>query len=152
MNDLDALTLCAFKEAALEPDDGVAAVARVVMNRTTLKYQSDGTIQGTIFRNDQFSWTQFDFVQGHYTKVALTPQAQAARVAGLLVQSQAYKVPWARVEGIVSQVMVGMYRGAEYAQITDDTLLYVNLAISNPAWATPEKLVCVIGHHHFFHP
>lgn len=150
MNDLEALVLCAFKEAALEPDDGVAAVARVVLNRTRIPYASDGTIQGTIFRNDQFSWTQFDFVQGHYTKVALTPQAEASRAAGLLVQAKDHNAAWARIEGIVAQVEAGTYEGPEYAAITDDTVLYVNLAIEKPVWAVPAKRVCVIGHHSFF--
>ena len=37
MTDEEILTLCAFEEANLEPDQGVAAVARVVLNRTKLK-------------------------------------------------------------------------------------------------------------------
>lgn len=42
-------------EAAAEPYAGQIAVARVIRNRMRLKYQSDGTVAGTVLRPFQFS-------------------------------------------------------------------------------------------------
>ena len=55
MSDGDLLTLCVLQEAGNQVPDGMAAVARVVLNRTRRKYASDGTIAGTILGHDQFS-------------------------------------------------------------------------------------------------
>lgn len=150
MTDADAFALNAFEEANLEPDDGMAAVCRVVMNRTRDKYESDGTVQGTIFANNQFSWTQFEMVDGRYTKVARTALDQQNRASVLLTLAQSYPTSWSRALTISGAVFAGEYSGPEYAAITDDTLLYVNLAISQPAWATEDRLVTKIGHHSFY--
>jgi spore germination cell wall hydrolase CwlJ-like protein len=150
VTDEDALALNAFQEANLEPDDGMAAVCRVVMNRTAQKYESDGTIQGTIFAHNQFSWTSWSMVAGRYTQVAVGSGQVATRAGHLLALAQSYLSAWARAKRISGAVQSMMYAGPEYAAITDDTLLYVNLAISSPAWATPDKLVTKIGHHSFY--
>jgi RES domain-containing protein len=73
-----------------------------------------------------------------------------ARAEALLTEAQSYTAAWARAVLIAGQVQAGTYAGPEYSNLTDDTVLYVNLAISQPAWATPDKLVTKIGHHSFF--
>lgn len=150
MDDTDALALCAFEEAVGEIDDGVAAIVRVVLNRTARRYQSDGTLQGTIFAPNQFSWTSWEMIGGHYTKVAHSPAEVAARAASLLAHAQALRTSWARVSRIVAQVRAGTYHGPLYAALTDDAVMYLNRAIAAAVWATPDKQVCVIGHHTFY--
>jgi spore germination cell wall hydrolase CwlJ-like protein len=150
MIDADALALCAFEEANLEPDEGMAAVCRVVLNRAALPYQSDGTIQGAIFHPAAFSWTQYDMEAGHYVKVAFNSQDIAERAATLLQRARAYNRAWARCRDISSRVVAGAFAGALYDKITSETVLYVNEAISRPAWAVPSKRVVQIGRHTFF--
>lgn len=150
MTDADALALNCFQEANLEPLDGIAAIARVVLNRAALKYQSDGTIQGTIFHPAAFSWTQYAMVGGHYTKVAVTNADVAIRAADLLRQAKAYTTAWARALDVSGQVMAGTYSGPLYDLLTPETVLYDNLALAQPVWATPDKHVCTIGHHDFY--
>ncbi len=150
MIDADALALCAFEEANLEPDDGVAAVARVVLNRAALGYQSDGTIQGTVFHPAAFSWTQYEMAGGRYVKVAFTSADVAARAAALLRRAKGYNRQWARCAEIAGRVAAGAYAGPLYDRLTPRTLLYDNLALTRPVWATPDKLVAVIGRHSFF--
>ena len=150
MTDAEALALCAFQEANLEPDDGVAAVVRVVLNRTARGYQSDGSIQGTVFHPAAFSWTRYEMAEGHYVKVAFTSKDVTDRAVRLLGQAKAYNGRWARCAEIVGRVEAGAYAGALYDRITPDVLLYDNLALARPAWATPDKLVVEIGRHSFF--
>lgn len=150
MIDADALALCAFEEANLEPDDGVAAVVRVVLNRAAKRYQSDGTIQGTIFHPLAFSWTQFDRIDGHYVKVARTSHDIAARADDLLRAARAYNCHWRRCADIAERVQARAYVGPLYGRITDDVLLYDNLTLARPPWATPDKLAVEIGRHSFF--
>jgi spore germination cell wall hydrolase CwlJ-like protein len=150
-SDQNLLALNAYQEANLEIDDGVAAVCRVVMNRVALHYQSDGTIQGAILHPLAFSWTQFEMVEGHYTQVAHTTEQVEARVASLLASSQAYATHWARCLAISGRVAAKTYRGDLYDRLTDQVVLYTNLALARPAWATPDKLVATIGHHSFYH-
>lgn len=150
MLDSAALTLCAFSEANTEPDDGVAAVCKVILNRAARHYQSDGTIQGAIFHPAAFSWTQYEMVVGHYTKVAYTSIEILARAEKLLAEARMYNKAWMRCSDISGHVVDGTYMGPDYSKITSDTVLYVNLAISHPVWALPEKLVANIGRHSFY--
>lgn len=152
MTDDDLIALCAFQEANLEPDDGLAAVVRVVLNRQRLGYQSDGSVAGTIFHGDgtAFSWAAFEMVEGRYQRVAAGPAAIAARAERLLIEARGFHAAWARTQRITGQVRGGVYAGADFAQVTGDTLLYLNPAICNAAWASPDKFVCRIGRHSFF--
>ena len=150
MNDLTLLALNGFQEANLEPDDGLAAVCQVVLNRAKLKYQSDGTIQGTIEWPNAFSWTEWAMVNGHYTKVAFTPEEVQARITDLLARAQMYAAAWARALQIAGEVQGGSYSTPAFDKITPDTVLYVNLAISHPDWALPQNEVVQIGHHTFY--
>lgn len=150
MTDDEALALNAFQEANLEPNDGMAAVVRVVLNRMAMDYSSDGTIQGTVFRHEQFSWTEFAMVDGKYTRVAFTPAEVQARAETLLTDAQKYSAAWGRATDIADRVQGGSYTGVLYDQLTDDTVLYLNPHISSQPWATPDKLVVKIGHHNFY--
>lgn len=152
MTDADLITLCAFQEANLEPDDGLAAVVRIVLNRIRAHYQSDGTVPGTVFHGDgtAFSWVAFEMVDGRYRRVASGLDQIMARAEQLLLQAQSFHQAWARAERIAAAVQAGTYAGADFARITGDTVLYLNAAISSAAWATPDKLVCRIGRHSFF--
>lgn len=150
MDDATALALNGFQEANLEPDDGFAAVCQVVLNRTARKFQSTGTIHGTIFWPNAFSWTAWQMVGGKYTKIAHTSQEIDARADDLLRRAMMYRDAWARATKIAGEVHAGTYAGADFAKITPDTVLYVNLAISDPVWAIGSKLVCKIGHHSFY--
>jgi spore germination cell wall hydrolase CwlJ-like protein len=46
-----------FAEARGEPFEGQVAVGNVVRERMRLKYASDGTVVGTVWKSNQFSWT-----------------------------------------------------------------------------------------------
>lgn len=152
MTDADLIALCAFQEANLEPDDGLAAVVQVILNRIAARYQSDGTVAGTILHGNgtAFSWAAFAMVDGVYERVANGPGQIEARVAMLLAQSKAYKEPWARAARIAELVQGKYWQGPAFAQITPDVVLYLNPALSHAAWATPDKLVTRIGHHAFY--
>lgn len=148
------LTLCVFQEAQGEPQDGKAAVAKVVLNRTRHDppYASDGTIKGTVFWQNQFSWTSWAMLGGRYTKVAHTWPEVAARADQLYARSVADKLVWAACEDAAMDVLAGTYIGGPgYQALSDDALLYVNLGtVSRPAWADPAKLICRISNHSFF--
>lgn len=150
MTDDEAMALNAFQEADLEPDDGVAAIVRVVLNRMGSHFFSDGTVQGTVFRPGQFSWTQYEMVNGHYTKVAHDALEVMARCEGLLTKAKAHPSAWARCMDIAERVQSGQYRGLLFDRLGDEAVLYDNLALAQPVWATPENLIVQIGHHSFF--
>lgn len=162
----ELLALNGFQEANLEPLDGLAAVMLVTLNRRTLKYQSDGTLKGTVEHPLAFSWTQctmedeavpaHGLISAHheevYVKVAHTPEEIEARVAALLIQSQKYVTAWARAMTTAQQMMNGTYHHVTpaYGLLTPDTVLYLNHAIAHAPWATADKRVCDIGHHTFY--
>jgi spore germination cell wall hydrolase CwlJ-like protein len=152
MTDADLIALCVFQEANLEPDDGLAAVARVVMNRMRLRFQSDGSVAGTVFHANgtAFSWAAFEMVEGRYSRVADGPVEIEARAADLLAKAQRFHDAWARAQRIASQVRAGLYAGVAFMQVTGDTVLYLNPAIADAPWAVADKFVCRIGHHSFF--
>lgn len=151
MTDPDLLALCCFEEANLEPDDGVAAVARVILNRAEQKYESDGTILGTITRHSQFSWVNYAFSGGKYRIVAWTAEQVTARVAALMERAKESNLSWARCSRISAAVVEKNYAGGpQYQMLWPKALLYDNLAVSKPPWATPDKLITVIGHHSFY--
>jgi spore germination cell wall hydrolase CwlJ-like protein len=123
---------------------------RVILNRAARHYQSDGTIQGTIFHPAAFSWTQYEMVDGHYTKVAFSTVDIAFRAAGLLRKAQGFTKAWARCVQIAARVEARVFTGPLFDKLTNDVMLYDNLALATPAWATPDKLIVQIGHHSFF--
>lgn len=145
------LALCVYEEARGEIDDGKAAVARVVLNRAKLKYASDGSIEGTILHPNAFSWTEFDMVGGVYTKVAHTPEEQAARVRARYTLAQ-NNAAWTTCKNIAARVLSGAYDTPSYRLLTDRTVLYyAPAACKAPDWAKTDNLVAVVGRQWFFH-
>lgn len=146
---IDLAALCILEEAGGESDDGKAAVARVIKNRMERKYESDGTLAGTILKWDQFSWAWFDYVRGSYRRVAWN-EAQALQIAQQKY-IQASTVALLHCSDIYGRVMDGLYNSPEYAQLTDDTVLYLNESLVHlPPWAIPSKHVAKIGSQDFF--
>lgn len=150
MTDSDLIALCVLMEAGGEIDDGKAAVARVIKNRMALKFESDGTVYGTVLKYDQFSWAWFDFVSGGYRRIAWTVD-EAEKVAERDL-NRAAPGPLLHCRDIAEKVMAGIYAGPLYDHLTDLAVNYLNPRILHrvPAWASPDKLVCVIGNHSFF--
>ena len=152
MTDAELLSLCCYEEARNQPDDGVAAIVHVVLDRVRLGYQCDHSIAGAITRHAQFSWVEYDMGAGGYHQVAFTTAAELARIQQLLAVAKQDQAQWARCSRIAAQVMAGAYKGgAPYAKLTGDTVLYYNpAACARPAWATPATFVCRIGAHEYY--
>lgn len=153
MDDLTYLTLCVYDEAAGEPNDGRAAVARVVLNRKHKLVQSDGTMRGTVLALYQFSGFYFEMINGHYTKVCTDIECADARAAKKLIEYQKHNESWNTVNNICAEVMNGTYVGTDaYNHLTPDTILYYNPSVTShhPAWALPNKFVVKIGRHFFY--
>lgn len=154
--------LCIWDEAGNQPPEGRRAVAVVLLKRMARRYQSDGTVAGTVLRYDQFSGFYFAMIDGEYKRVCSTPEEAAARAETLLLTAQAGRALWADCQqawtdaqpvdgGSIGAAYAG---GPEYQKLVaaPDALLYVNLAVSQPAWATPDKLVAKIFAHSFYRP
>lgn len=153
MTDADLQALNLFEEAANQPYEGMVAVQRVVCNRMAQRYESDGTAAGTVLKYDQFSWAYFEMVGGHYTRVCDTPDEAAARAESLLSAAKATDT-WIDCAGAVTDGQIGSFfqGGPQWRLLNAEprTLLYVNLAVSNPAWATPDMHVAKIFAHDFY--
>lgn len=162
LDDPTLLALCVYEEAGGEIGDGQAAVARVIKNRIARRFESDGTMKGTVLAKDQFSWAWFAFVQKHTGNAAADKNTRAyVRLAHTLDEAekiaedlQKRVVPhvFASCGSIATSVIVGTYRGLMYDKMTDDAVSYLNPRILTklPSWAIPDKLVCSIGHHDFY--
>jgi hypothetical protein len=155
---IDARTLlavCIADEAANQPHEGKVAVGRVVMNRTRLKYESDGTVEGTVLRHMQFSGFWCDFEDGRYAVVAHTPSEAMARARAKLARYSSAPKLWRDCLLAADQAMgaAPFAGGPEYAKITPLTVSYYapSAVPIPPVWATPDKLDAVIAAHHFFH-
>lgn len=162
MTDQDLATLNAYEEAAGEPDEGVAAITRIVKNRMARHFFSDGTIAGTVLAKDQFSWAWFGFmdktsgtlapgkhIQAYIRRASTLEQAQAV-VADL--RAKVMPAAWLRVGRITSAALDGDYDGPLYDKLGDDAVSYVNPRILTkpPTWAIPAKFIVSIGHHDFY--
>jgi hypothetical protein len=94
-----------------------------------LRYFSDGTVEGTVFRAYQFSWTNTDCLWRH--KVFEIDDADQT-----VTQCQ---LAWN--ESMNSNLVHG-------------AVLYCNLSLVShvPTWAIPGDVVAVIGAHTFYLP
>ena len=147
-SDADLLALCVSTEASNQPPDGMAAVYDTIRNRMRMRYQSDGTLAGTVLHHNAYSAFGFNFPHGGYEPApdAYTPE----RVAKMLAAAKASRV-WSKICSVIVSVDAGHYVGGEgYDRLTPDTVLYVNPTISHPDWATPAAFVTVIGQHSFY--
>lgn len=143
--------LCIFSEAQGEMHDGQVAVGRVIRNRMALRYQSDGTVSGTVLHPSAFSGFNHDFVDGKYVLVAHTPEQIADRAADMLTKAKKSNAFAGCVKAWADSATDSGYIGAPALQMLGPhAVLYDNLALARPAWATPDKFVCQIGHHSFY--
>lgn len=121
-------SICVWAEARGESLTGKIMVAEVILRRTRKKYQSDGTLAGTIFKAKQFSWAN---------------DSTSWRAAAFSLDSTAPQVKECR-------------EAWEYAlggsNLSKDAVLYYSDIIDPPKWASAPGVheVAVCGHHHFF--
>lgn len=152
--DSELMILCGYQEALSESDDGLAAVFEVIKRRMADRFQSDGTVAGTVLRHAQFSWVEFAMVHGHYTQVAVTPDAIQGRVHTLLAGASHDAAGWSRCAHIYEMVSQARYPGsAQYRAARDGhAVLYANLAIldHHPEWATPARFITKVDHQSFY--
>ncbi len=123
-DDLAALTI--YLEARGESFAGKLAVAAVIRNRMKMKYQSDGTVQGTVLKAWQFEpWNK---QRPHQVRINLNNRRmQDSILAWQLVQ--------------------------DGREVVDGALLFYNPRIARtPRWARLGHKVATIGGHEFYIP
>jgi N-acetylmuramoyl-L-alanine amidase len=122
--DLAALTI--YLEARGESFAGKMAVAAVIRNRMAMKYQSDGTIKGTVLKRKQFQpWNRQQPLQvlANFNKRRMEDSLLAWR----LVQ--------------------------DGRNVVDGAVLFYNPRIARtPRWAEVGQKVATIGEHEFYVP
>jgi N-acetylmuramoyl-L-alanine amidase len=122
--DLAALTI--YLEARGESFAGKMAVAAVIRNRMAMKYQSDGTVKGTVLKPKQFQpWNRQLPLQflAHFNKRRMKNSLLAWR----LVQ--------------------------DGRNVVDGAVLFYNPRIARtPRWARVGQKVATIGGHEFYVP
>lgn len=157
VQDHDLLATCIADEAGAEPYEGKVAVAIVLANRQALKYQSDGTVAGTVLKKDQFSGFWFEMIKGVYTRVCHTQEEAQARAASKFAKYSQQAV-WGDCLRAVRDATawaagepMSFTPGPAFAGLSPKTVLYLNPDISHAAWATPDKQDAVIFHHTFYH-
>jgi hypothetical protein len=162
LTDEDLAALNVYQEADGEPDDGKAAVMRIVQNRIKKRYFSDGTILGTVLSKDQFSWAWFGFETVHSgTATHVISTKEYVRLSWTLTEAQQHAETLLELAApsdlthcsqIARAVVAGTYTGPLYANLTDDAVLYLNPRILTklPTWAIPIRKICSIGHHDFY--
>ena len=120
-------TITIWQEARNQSQSGKIAIGEVIRRRAALKYNSDGTIAGTVARRYQFSgWNTDD----------------PNRIPSLALDDS---------DPIVHDCMTAWYK-SEHTNITNGAVLYCNLAAlkKRPTWARDDKQVAVIDDHTFF--
>lgn len=148
MDDATLLALCIWSEAAGESVAGKQAVAQVVMNRMREKYESDGTMAGTVLYPNQFSGFWFDMIDGRYTRVCWTRQDAEQHAQKMLLRAQ-HQAIWDVCMDVAEGVLDGTIPPAKSL---DQAVLYLNPSILPrlPSWANPAAELCAVGHHVFY--
>ncbi len=123
-DDLAALTI--YLEARGESFAGKLAVAAVIRNRMKMKYQSDGTVKGTVLKYRQFE--PWNSQRPHQVLVNLNNRRmQESILAWQLVQ--------------------------DGREVVDGAVLFYNPRIARtPRWARVGHKVATIGGHDFYIP
>ncbi len=67
-----------------------------------------------------------------------------------MTEAKAETGAWSTCQHVAWTVQQGAYHGSAYDKLTDDTVLYDNLALARPAWAIPSTLAVAIRAHSFF--
>lgn len=126
--DLVALgPITVLQEAEGEPYSGKVAVSEVIHRRMSMKYRSDGTVEGTVLRPLQFSgWN------GKSTNRLRTVRADDTD----LIVRDCIKA-WE--EGTTSSLVPG-------------ALFYYSVDIPAPDWASEMHFITQIGKHRFYAP
>jgi spore germination cell wall hydrolase CwlJ-like protein len=117
-----------YLEAEGESVDGKTAVAEVILRRTRLKFQSDGTVAGTCLHPYAFSaWN---------TK-------SVNRTRGALLDAESM---------MGTECLLAWERAVAGSNLSHDAVFYWNPVgqVVTPAWATPSHKVAQIGKHHFY--
>lgn len=127
--DDDALAIATiWQEAEGEPYDAKVAVGEVIRERMRRKYNSDGTVAGTVGRRFQFSAFNDD-------------SANNARFVASLKLDLA--------NPMVQDCMTAWFASAQ-SDFTKDAVLFCNTVVAQPAWARADKLVAKVGRTSFF--
>jgi len=148
MDDTTLLALCIWSEAASESVAGKRAVAQVVLNRMHARYESDGTVAGTVLAPNQFSGFWFSMIEGAYKRVCWTRADAEQHAAGMLLRAQ-HQAIWDICADVAADALDGKL-GADPA--LSQALLYLNPTILPrlPAWADPANRVAAVGQHVFY--
>jgi spore germination cell wall hydrolase CwlJ-like protein len=120
-----------WQEAAGEPYEGKLAVASVIRNRMKRKYQSDGTVAGTVLKDYQFSgWN--------------TDPKDTLRERSMMLDD----------DNPVVRECVRAWKESVYDDVTNGAVLYFapKGVKKTPAWAEAPsvKFVKAIHNHHFY--
>lgn len=120
-----------WTEAEGEPFEGKLAVAEVMQRRAKCKYMSDGTIAGTLALRYQFSALNDDRINNQRLIAALKIDSADPNVMDCIRAWNAVSLPG-------------------YVEIVPSAVLYCNLQICHPAWATGNNFIKTIGNHSFY--
>lgn len=127
VNDDAWAVMTIWAEARGEAHFGKVAVAEVIRNRMKGKYQSDGSVPGTVLRPLQFScWNSLD----------------ANRLAAAMISDTDLNVG----DCILA------WKESEHSDLTRGAVLYYNPAVVShpPVWAIDANRTAVVGAHHFY--
>ena len=123
----DALAaLTVYYEAAGESFAGKLAVAAVIRNRMKLKYQSDGTVKGTVLRARQFQpW----------------------------ITKNPYHIPLDLEKPSMRDSLLAWRLVQDGRNVVDGAVLFYNpKLVRTPYWAKVSQKVTTIGGHEFYAP
>lgn len=158
MDDSELAATCIADEAANQPYEGKVAVGIVILNRMAHKYESDGSVPGTVLKHFQFSGFWFAMQAGHYTQVEFDQAGAENEADNLYGEFSRQPIwndcvrAWADALAWEDKRPLSFTPGPQFRKLTYDTLLYYNPRVcAAPAWATLDKLDAVIFQHDFYH-
>jgi hypothetical protein len=148
-----ALAVGIMGEAQGEPLLGKWAVAKVIWNRTKLRFSSDGTIKSTLFWDNQFDCFYYTFTPGQgYHRIAYTP-AGAEEQAATLLMHYLKQAAWRDCLMVAGFAAGGDFtRADKLPPLMNEAVYYYNPDIVHdaPLWATPEAHIMDVGQHSFY--
>jgi len=158
VTDEELAATCIADEASNQPYEGKVAVGIVILNRMAKKFESDGTVPGTVEKYMQFSGFWDDFVAGRYQVVVHGEVQEQMRAEHLHQEFSKQPIwndcvrAWLDAQAWAAGKPLSFTPGPQFHKLTKDTVLYYNPRIAKqPAWATLEKLDAVIFQHDFYH-
>jgi hypothetical protein len=158
MDDAALAATCIADEASNQPYEGKVAVGIVILNRMVHRYESDGTVPGTVLKRFQFSGFWFAMEAGHYKQVEFDAAGAAAQADRLHAEFNRQPIwadcqrAWIDAQHWHQGASLSFHPGPAFAGLTHDTLMYYNPRVcAAPAWARPELQDAVIFQHTFYH-